>query len=68
MEYADRISKNLTWKNNYTKKEIVRNPYFEKPLKIRAIIAQFNKKLNKDDKPVSKKTLTQYRKIGIYKR
>ena len=39
MDYADRISKKLTRNHNYIKKELVSNPYFEKPLKIRAILA-----------------------------
>ena len=55
--YADRISKKLTRKYNYIKKELVRNPDFVKPLKIRAILSQVNKTLHKDNKPVAKTTL-----------
>ena len=67
MDYADRIRKKLTRNHNYIKKELVSNPYFEKPLKIRAILAQVNKPLHKDDKPVAKTTLLRYQNIGLDK-
>ena len=68
MDYADRIIKKLTWNHNYIKKELVSNPYFDKPLKIRAILVQINKTLHKYDKPVAKTTLPRYHKIGLDKR
>ena len=37
-------------------------------MKIRAVLAQVNKTLNKDDKPVAKTTLLRYHKIGLDKR
>ena len=43
INYANRISKKLTRNHNYIKKELVSNPDFEKPLKIRAILAQVNR-------------------------
>ena len=57
MNYAYMIIKKLIRNRNYIKKELVNNPYFEKLLKIRAILAQVNKTLHKDDKPVAKTTL-----------
>ena len=68
MDYADSISKKLTRNHNYIKKELVSNPDFDKPLKIRAILAQVNKTLHKNDKPVAKTTLIRYHKIGLDKR
>ena len=57
MDYANRISNNLTQNHNNIKKELVSNPDFEKPLNIRVILAQVNKTLLKDDKLVAKTTL-----------
>ena len=37
-------------------------------MKIRALLAQVNKTLRKDDKPVERTVLLQYRKIGLVKR